>query len=1094
MVLLPINGIEVDFPFEPYGVQRQYMARVITALRTGHNACLESPTGTGKSLALLCATLAWRQAYMAALQLLSNGGYDEKLFKAVGLAQATPTGEQSGSSSTLNRSVADLIKGVVCPSASPVALRAPRVVFCSRTHSQLAQVINELKGTVYRPFMTVLGSRDQMCIHDIAEKLSGTKLNQACRQLTSSKRRHCEYHSAVTSTREHENRSKALLLKLKEGPPKDIEDFVSFGRQEGACPWYLSRTAVTSGEVEILFIPYNYLVDRATRDSLDIDWSNDIIIVDEAHNLENICADAVSFDLTPALRTGCRQELAKCIDRALRPGGMRIPALEELANSEDGAAKMIGSENRQALECRLLQTMLLNFEEAIAEIRIPDKASDQGHEGVRFASFPSSFLRELFIKSHGASEESTPLILEALERAADHAGAEEVADEGAVESTNAYRNRNGSGQSFLRSLHNAIKLLFDPKQKKYHDCFRTVVHVGDHNSAAPPRTVSYWCLDPAVAMSDVANLGIRSLILTSGTLSPMQSFSSELGMDFPVRLENRHVVGKDQVLGAILCAGPDGIKLSSGFRTRDSDEYKISLGRTLIDIASVVPDGVLVFFPSYRAMDSCVQFWRAVGLGELGQKPSIYELILRRKRIIVEPRESAHFAAAILAHQTNIDGSHGSILLAVCRGKVSEGIDFSDAYGRAVIIAGIPYPAAFDPKVILKREYMSNRSPKADGSVRATCENPPSGTHPTMGTAGISRDEWYSRQAVRAVNQAVGRVIRHRRDYGAVLLCDERFSAPHVQAQVSKWLRPHVHPVCGYDTTLKSLKRFFDNCSQSKFANFRNEKKNDASYATATNENANAACGRERARVASAMDSQQAADVVKFASRAIAQFVPPPKSKDTIQAEADRISGEIRASGFVSGSNGFSYQRPDTLFDVLGSRPSSSTQNLGRSKVEKSSARLFSTDDHQNFPLRAGSKRAELCSKTEAGDQGQIRAPSTDASQDQDVSSNRKRMKLSEEAKLLIGNSKGFREVLARLRTIMTLAIPLCESESSQQTQRNLRNQKNGEEEVSKLVEQIKNSCSTVTDHRVNAFLTRLQEKIPRVFQKAFVAAMNDGA
>ena len=42
-------------------------------------------------------------------------------------------------------------------------------------------------------------------------------------------------------------------------------------------------------------------------------------------------------------------------------------------------------------------------------------------------------------------------------------------------------------------------------------------------------------------------------------------------------------------------------------------------------------------------------------------------------------------------------------------------------------------------------------------------------------TQGLSGDEWYKQQASRAVNQAVGRVIRHRNDFGAIILCDERY-------------------------------------------------------------------------------------------------------------------------------------------------------------------------------------------------------------------------------------------------------------------------------------------------------------------------------
>lgn len=47
------------FPFKPYQCQVDYMTRVINALNKGENALLESPTGTGKTLSLLCSSLAW---------------------------------------------------------------------------------------------------------------------------------------------------------------------------------------------------------------------------------------------------------------------------------------------------------------------------------------------------------------------------------------------------------------------------------------------------------------------------------------------------------------------------------------------------------------------------------------------------------------------------------------------------------------------------------------------------------------------------------------------------------------------------------------------------------------------------------------------------------------------------------------------------------------------------------------------------------------------------------------------------------------------------------------------------------------------------
>ena len=48
----------------------------------------------------------------------------------------------------------------------------------------------------------------------------------------------------------------------------------------------------------------------------------------------------------------------------------------------------------------------------------------------------------------------------------------------------------------------------------------------------------------------------------------------------------------------------------------------------------------------------------------------------------------------------------GAVLVGVCRGKLSEGIDFCDDAARCVIVFGIPYPNYKDPRIILKRHYL----------------------------------------------------------------------------------------------------------------------------------------------------------------------------------------------------------------------------------------------------------------------------------------------------------------------------------------------------------------------------------------------------
>ena len=57
----------------------------------------------------------------------------------------------------------------------------------------------------------------------------------------------------------------------------------------------------------------------------------------------------------------------------------------------------------------------------------------------------------------------------------------------------------------------------------------------------------------------------------------------------------------------------------------------------------------------------------------------------------------------IRAYYDDIYNKSGAVIFAVCRGKISEGLDFSDDAARAVLLIGIPYPMYFDPRSILKR-------------------------------------------------------------------------------------------------------------------------------------------------------------------------------------------------------------------------------------------------------------------------------------------------------------------------------------------------------------------------------------------------------
>jgi regulator of telomere elongation helicase 1 len=60
----------------------------------------------------------------------------------------------------------------------------PRIIYSSRTHSQLKQVVKELKNTSYTPKIANLGSREHLCVDPKISQKRGTIQNLACRAAT----------------------------------------------------------------------------------------------------------------------------------------------------------------------------------------------------------------------------------------------------------------------------------------------------------------------------------------------------------------------------------------------------------------------------------------------------------------------------------------------------------------------------------------------------------------------------------------------------------------------------------------------------------------------------------------------------------------------------------------------------------------------------------------------------------------------------------------------------------------------------------------------------------------------------------------------
>jgi chromosome transmission fidelity protein 1 len=170
--------------------------------------------------------------------------------------------------------------------------------------------------------------------------------------------------------------------------------------------------------------------------------------------------------------------------------------------------------------------------------------------------------------------------------------------------------------------------------------------------------------------------------------------------------------------------------------------------------------------------------WRKTLASDNG--PTILALIERNKAVFHETQDKSAKADDILQdYSTAVKSGSGALLLSVVGGRLSEGINFSDDLGRGVLIVGLPFPnirsAVWQAKVqhIERRAYEQSSGP--DEKRRAISKE-----------AGR---ECYENACMRAVNQCIGRAIRHRQDYAAILMIDKRYDTPRIQGKLPAWIR-----------------------------------------------------------------------------------------------------------------------------------------------------------------------------------------------------------------------------------------------------------------------------------------------------------------
>ncbi|XP_028027287.1 ATP-dependent DNA helicase DDX11 isoform X1 [Bombyx mandarina] len=854
-----------QFPFNPYPIQEKFMRELYFTIENRKLGIFESPTGTGKSLSICCAALQWLKdsnkkilkelkSEIGALKLeisqtMDSNDWLQEEYEKIKKNQMLITLQNkmdkiiqckenfenmakrvSKQKSNVNvKSTDNYCKSDRRKNSEPELEKENieeqndsegdrdlileefeenaesdiypeeveeidnkdeiiKVYISSRTHSQLSQFIGEIKRTIFKDVTRVvtLASRQHYCINSEVAKLKNVNLiNERCldmqktkskststsddgRVLKKSKLRACTacpYYNQNNITKLKER----MLIEIM-----DMEDLVKCGKELKACPYYASRMAMD--DAEVVLISHAGIVSSGARSGISLKLKDNILILDEAHGLSAALENAHSAPVTVKQLSSVKTYLQFYINKyRAKLSSRNLLSLNQISFV---VGKLISLAKPKETE-KNKETTILTLEDFVIKAEIDHmnlRPLVEFCRSTRLAPklhgfsmrYSQQVLEEEESKKIAVKKNSFQKFLSNIAKKKELATVEETQTETNPIVQFATETSAGSG---LYAVLDFLEMLCARSENG-----RVLVQQGDSG------LLKYLLLNPAECFADVL-AQCRSVIVAGGTMEPISEFKALLSSNGRsdsklniVRCE--HVVPPHNILAVCLSRGPSNTVFNFSYENRMSKELLNEVGRTLRNVCSIVPGGVVCFLPSYSYEQTVYDHLK---------NNHIIDFISKRKSVFREPKSAADVEQVLHKYSLAVKNKekNGALLLSVVGGKLSEGLNFSDDLGRCVIVVGMPYPNVKSPELQEKMSYLNRTA------------------------GGNAANIYYESLCMKAVNQCIGRAVRHINDYATVLLIDERYSRVQTISALPSFVQKSLISNSSFGQMIGSMAKFF---------------------------------------------------------------------------------------------------------------------------------------------------------------------------------------------------------------------------------------------------------------------------------------------
>lgn len=721
-----IDDLPVLFPYPRiYPEQYAYMCDIKKTLDVGGNCILEMPSGTGKTVSLLSLTVAYQMHYP----------------------------------------------------------EHRKIVYCSRTMSEIEKALIELHklmefranelGEVEDFRGLGLTSRKNLCLHPtISKERKGVVVDEKCRRITNGQLKEKIEKGVPTEDSLCSFHEKLYDLEPHNLVPPGVYSFdalIKYCKEEGTCPYFIVRRMIPF--CNIIIYSYHYLLDPKIAERVSRELSKDsIVIFDEAHNIDNVCIESLSLDLTD-----------ETLKKASRGANKLGEAIEDMKAQD---SEKLQNEYEQLVEGLRQAEIARDQELFMANPVLPQDLLDEAipgniRKGEHFIAFLKRFIEYLKTRMkvlHVISETPTSFLqhlkeLTYIERKPLRFCSERLSllvrtlEVTEIDDFNALKDI-ATFATLVSTYDSGFQLILEPYETE--------------GSTVPNPILHFTCLDASIAIKPVFDR-FSSVIITSGTISPLDMYPKMLKFETVIQESYAMTLARRSFLPMIVTKGSDQVSISSRFEIRNDPSVVRNYGSLLIEFAKITPDGMVVFFPSYLYMESIISMWQSMG---------VLDEVWKHKLILVETPDAQETSLALETYRKACSNGRGAVLLSVARGKVSEGIDFDHHYGRTVLMIGIPFQYTESRILKARLEFMRDHFQ-------------------------IKENDFLSFDAMRHAAQCLGRVLRGKDDYGIMVLADRRFARK--KNQLPKWIAQALNDSdtnLSTDMALATAKKFLRSLAQ----------------------------------------------------------------------------------------------------------------------------------------------------------------------------------------------------------------------------------------------------------------------------------------